>query len=69
MDGAMLPSQLALAVSYKQDLRGSSAVEIIAELVRRGARVSYFDPLVPEVPVPGGGMTYRFEVAKHRQVV
>ncbi len=100
---------MVVGVSYKpgvQDLRGSSAVEIIADLVRRGAQVSYFDPLVPEVPLPGGAMTgesdpqgpdydlvlihtlhpgveydwaaecprvldatYRFEAAKHRQVV
>jgi UDP-N-acetyl-D-glucosamine dehydrogenase len=43
-------------VSYKPgvaDLRGSPALEIIAELAGRGADVSYWDPLVPRLRAGG----------------
>ncbi|HEX2418891.1 MAG TPA: nucleotide sugar dehydrogenase [Micromonosporaceae bacterium] len=43
---------VVVGVSYKpgvRDLRGSSAVEIVAGLLRRGVQVSYHDPLVPEL--------------------
>ncbi|BCJ34270.1 nucleotide sugar dehydrogenase [Actinocatenispora thailandica] len=48
---------LVIGVSYKpgvRDLRGSSAVEILAELARRGADVHYYDPLVAECVLPDG---------------
>ena len=48
---------VVVGVSYKpgvQDLRGSSAVEIIGQLIRRGAEVGYHDPLVPEVRLSTG---------------
>lgn len=48
---------IVVGVSYKpgvQDLRGSSAVEIIDQLIRRGAEVSFHDPLVPSVRLPSG---------------
>jgi nucleotide sugar dehydrogenase len=48
---------IVVGVSYKpgvRDLRGSSALEIIAGLLRRGAHVAYHDPLVPEVRLPTG---------------
>ncbi|HEX5996410.1 MAG TPA: nucleotide sugar dehydrogenase [Jiangellales bacterium] len=105
-----LAKVVVVGVSYKpgvRDLRGSSAVEIIEQLVRRGAEVGYHDPLVPEVRLPDGQVltgeadpkganwdlalihtvhpgvdyswatdcprvldaTYRFEVAKQREVV
>jgi UDP-N-acetyl-D-mannosaminuronate dehydrogenase len=101
---------IVVGVSYKpgvRDLRGSSALEIIADLLRRGARVAYHDPLVPELRLPTGEVltgrpqplaadwdlalihtlhpgvdygwavdcplvldaTYRFQAAKHREVV
>jgi len=101
---------IVVGVSYKpgvRDLRGSSALEIIADLLRRGARVAYHDPLVPELRLTTGEVltgrpqplaadwdlalihtlhpgvdygwavdcplvldaTYRFQAAKHREVV
>ena len=48
---------LVVGVSYKpgvRDLRGSSALDIIAELARRGADVRYHDPLVPSCTLPDG---------------
>jgi UDP-N-acetyl-D-glucosamine dehydrogenase len=101
---------VVVGVSYKpgvRDLRGSSAVEIVADLLRRGAKVSYHDPLVPELQLTTGQVldnevdpaavdwdlalihtlhpgvdytwaagcdlvldaTYRFQAAKHREVV
>jgi nucleotide sugar dehydrogenase len=101
---------MVVGVSYKpgvQDLRGSSAMEIIAGLVQRGTEVSYHDPLVPQLRLPTGQVlhnevdpaaadwdlalihtlhpgvdyawaadcrlvldaTYRFQAAKHREVV
>jgi UDP-N-acetyl-D-glucosamine dehydrogenase len=45
---------LVLGVSYKRDVndaRESPAIEIIDELVRRGARVAYHDPYVPALTV------------------
>jgi UDP-N-acetyl-D-glucosamine dehydrogenase len=43
---------LALGVTYKPDvgdLRESAAVEVLARLIRKGARVSFHDPFVSEV--------------------
>jgi nucleotide sugar dehydrogenase len=101
---------VVVGASYKpgvRDLRGSSALEIITGLLRRGARVAYHDPLVPELRLPTGEVltsapyplaadwdlalihtlhpgvdyawaadcslvldaTYRFQAAKHREVV
>ncbi|TWP52730.1 nucleotide sugar dehydrogenase [Lentzea tibetensis] len=48
---------LVVGVSYKpgvQDLRESSALELIGELGARGALVSFHDPLVPTLELPGG---------------
>ncbi|BCJ31568.1 nucleotide sugar dehydrogenase [Actinocatenispora sera] len=48
---------LVVGVSYKpgvRDLRGSSALDILAELARRGAEVHYHDPLVPDCTLPDG---------------
>jgi UDP-N-acetyl-D-glucosamine dehydrogenase len=48
---------LVAGVSYKpgvRDLRESSAVPIMTGLLRKAADVHYYDPLVPEVTLPGG---------------
>jgi UDP-N-acetyl-D-glucosamine dehydrogenase len=48
---------IVIGVSYKagvRDLRESPALAIIAGLVRAGADVSYHDPLVPDLLLPGG---------------
>jgi len=48
---------LVVGVSYKpgvQDLRESSALEILVELKQRGAEVSYHDPLIPHITLPDG---------------
>ncbi len=48
---------IVIGASYKpgvRDLRESSAVPILASLLRKGADVHYFDPLVPTLTVPGG---------------
>jgi UDP-N-acetyl-D-glucosamine dehydrogenase len=48
---------IVAGASYKpgvRDLRESSAVPIIASLLRKAADVHYFDPLVPTLTVPGG---------------
>jgi UDP-N-acetyl-D-glucosamine dehydrogenase len=45
---------LVAGVAYKKnvdDMRGSPALKIIELLEERGARVSYFDPFVPEIPM------------------
>ena len=45
-----------LGVSYKRDVndaRESPAIEIISELWKRGAKVSYHDPYVPSLDVEG----------------
>ena len=47
---------LVLGVSYKSDVndaRESPAIEIIAELWKRGATVQYHDPFVPALEVAG----------------
>jgi UDP-N-acetyl-D-glucosamine dehydrogenase len=58
-DGQYLPGARVLVVgaSYKpgvRDLRESSAVPMIESLLRKGADVHYFDPLVPSLTLPGG---------------
>ncbi len=48
---------LVLGVSYKpgvQDLRESSALEILLELKHRGATIAFHDPLIPQVTLPDG---------------
>jgi len=48
---------IVVGVSYKagvRDLRESPALAIVAGLRERGAEVSLYDPLVPEVPQPDG---------------
>jgi nucleotide sugar dehydrogenase len=48
---------LVVGVSYKpgvQDVRETPALEIIPGLEARGARVYYFDPLVPSIQLPDG---------------
>jgi nucleotide sugar dehydrogenase len=50
---------LVIGVSYKagvQDLRESPALPLIAGLVRRGADVHYYDPLIPEVRLEDGSL-------------
>jgi len=45
---------LVWGVSYKKDIgdtRESAAYDIIADLIRKGAKVDYFDPFVPELKV------------------
>jgi len=48
---------VVVGATYKsgvRDLRESPALAVIAGLRRRGAEVSLYDPLVPEVPQPDG---------------
>jgi UDP-N-acetyl-D-glucosamine dehydrogenase len=48
---------VVVGVSYKAgvaDLRESPAVPLLASLAERGADVSYYDPLVASVELPGG---------------
>jgi UDP-N-acetyl-D-glucosamine dehydrogenase len=48
---------VVVGVTYKpgvRDVRSSSALDIIGYLVDRGARVEYYDPLVPSVALPNG---------------
>jgi UDP-N-acetyl-D-glucosamine dehydrogenase len=50
---------LVVGVTYKpgvQDVRSSSALDIIDLLAARGATVGYHDPLVPNVRVTGGSL-------------
>jgi UDP-N-acetyl-D-glucosamine dehydrogenase len=47
---------LALGVTYKADVgdvRESAAVQVLAQLARRGARLSYHDPFVPRLESHG----------------
>jgi nucleotide sugar dehydrogenase len=49
---------VVIGVSYKagvRDLRESPALAIIEGLIREGAEVSYYDPLIPVLDLPGGG--------------
>jgi UDP-N-acetyl-D-glucosamine dehydrogenase len=49
---------LVVGVTYKpgvQDVRSSSALDIIGYLADKGAKVDYHDPLVSSIRVPGGG--------------
>ncbi len=48
---------MVIGVSYKagvRDLRESPALPIIEGLIREGAEVSYYDPLIPVLDLPGG---------------
>jgi UDP-N-acetyl-D-glucosamine dehydrogenase len=52
---------IVIGVSYKagvRDLRESPALPIIAGLIREGAEVSYYDPLIPVLDLPGGGQLH-----------
>lgn len=54
MNGARI---VVVGVSYKpgvQDLRESSALEIITELGARGADVYFYDPLISRIDLPNG---------------
>jgi UDP-N-acetyl-D-glucosamine dehydrogenase len=58
-DGRQLAGARVLVVgtSYKagvRDLRESPALPLIAGLLREGAEVSYYDPLIPSITLPGG---------------
>ncbi|MHB1740828.1 MAG: nucleotide sugar dehydrogenase [Actinomycetes bacterium] len=51
---------LVLGVTYKPnvgDVRESAAIEVIAQLARRGAKVSYHDPYVPRIDEHGVTLT------------
>ena len=51
---------VVVGASYKagvRDLRESPALSLIASLADQGAQVSYYDPLVPAIALPGGTMT------------
>lgn len=59
---------LMIGVAYKRnldDMRESPALKLIALLEARGARVSYHDPLVPEIPPTRahGGLSGRRSIA------
>jgi nucleotide sugar dehydrogenase len=46
---------VVVGVAYKpgvQDVRSSSALDIIGHLLDQGAQVDYFDPLIPQVTLP-----------------
>jgi UDP-N-acetyl-D-glucosamine dehydrogenase len=48
---------IVVGVSYKagvQDLRESSALPLVADLLAEGAEVGYYDPLIPTIKLPGG---------------
>ncbi|SEO46785.1 nucleotide sugar dehydrogenase [Amycolatopsis saalfeldensis] len=50
---------LVVGVTYKpgvQDVRSSSALDILDLLAAKGAKVGYYDPLVPNVRVTGGAL-------------
>ena len=50
-------SVLLMGVAYKKDtgdLRESPSLEILEELIKRGAKVSYYDPYVPSLRTRGG---------------
>jgi UDP-N-acetyl-D-glucosamine dehydrogenase len=50
---------LVLGVAYKpnvDDVRGSVAIDVIAELTRRGLRVTYHDPYVPFIRLDNAEM-------------
>lgn len=54
-------SVIVVGVSYKagvQDLRESPALPLIAGLIRRGADVHYYDPLVPDVRLDDGRLIH-----------
>ena len=48
---------IVIGVSYKagvRDLRESPALPLIEGLIREGAEVAYYDPLIPVLSLPGG---------------
>jgi UDP-N-acetyl-D-glucosamine dehydrogenase len=48
---------LIWGVAYKKDIndvRESAAVDVISNLLRKGAKVDYFDPLIPEFRIAAG---------------
>jgi UDP-N-acetyl-D-glucosamine dehydrogenase len=53
---------MVLGVTYKRDVddvRESPALDVLRILESRGARVSYHDPYVPELPMDGGVLRSR----------
>ncbi|MEU3184000.1 nucleotide sugar dehydrogenase [Streptomyces sp. NPDC006923] len=53
---------VVVGAAYKpgvRDIRHSPAVEIVEQLTGRGADVSYYDPLVSELPLSGGARVRR----------
>jgi len=59
---------LVVGVTYKpgvQDLRESSALEILDELHRRGARIAYHDPLIPQITLPDGQQLHNITDPHH----
>jgi nucleotide sugar dehydrogenase len=58
---------LVLGVSYKADvgdIRESPALRVMAALLRRGATVTFHDPYVDEVTLPGGHTLVRHELTQ-----
>jgi UDP-N-acetyl-D-glucosamine dehydrogenase len=58
---------LVLGVSYKADvgdIRESPALKVMAALLRRGATVTFHDPYVDEVTLPGGHTLVRHELTQ-----
>ena len=54
---------MLLGVAYKRDIadvRMSPALKILELLEKRGARVTYHDPLVPQITVPNPGSSTRW---------
>jgi len=48
---------LIWGIAYKKDIndpREGAAADVIANLLRKGAAVDYFDPLIPEFRIPAG---------------
>ncbi|WP_018681312.1 nucleotide sugar dehydrogenase [Actinokineospora enzanensis] len=57
---------LVAGVTYKpgvQDVRSSSALDIIDLLAAKGAKVGYYDPLAPNIRVTGGSLDSEYDPA------
>jgi UDP-N-acetyl-D-mannosaminuronate dehydrogenase len=51
---------LGVGVAYKggtEDTRGAPGLKVLDQLAKQGAKVSYLDPLVPQVAINGAVMT------------
>ena len=58
---------LVLGVAYKAnvaDVRESPALDVVNLLVERGAELSYYDPYVPSIRMPGGGSMESVELTE-----